>query len=141
MERQEAEAIFNNRIVPERGAKGDRADIRTFYQVGGPPGSGKSTAIRQAELHSQGATQKIIPDDLAIYVPGYDDLASKQPQSASAYADEAGVGFFSAALMEYAAKVGANVILERAVPAGSDRNAKFFKGQGCRSELHVAPRV
>ena len=48
--------------------------------VAGQPGSGKNTAIRQAEMGLAGAIQKIIGDDFDAWVPGYYDLAKERPR-------------------------------------------------------------
>ncbi len=133
----QAKDIFEKRIVPSIGAKGPRPQRPTFIMVAGQPGSGKSTAIRQAEMGLPGATQKIIGDDFDAFVPGHHDMARIRPADAVGYAREAGSGSFIQETVRRAERMRANLILECAVPAGSAQHAARYRQMGYRSELHI----
>lgn len=137
MEAEQAREIFKRCIVPSIGAKGESPEHPTLIVVAGQPGSGKSTAIRQAEMGLNGATQKIIGDDFEAWVPGYYDLASKSPQDAVRCARAAGSGHFIQETVKRAETMRANVIQECAVPTSSAPIAALYREQGYRTELHI----
>ncbi|SDO05811.1 zeta toxin family protein [Ensifer sp. YR511] len=133
----QARDIFEKRIIPAIGAKGQAPDHPTLVVVAGQPGSGKSTAIRQAELGLSGATQKIIGDDFDAWVPGYYELAKTNPSDAVNDARQAGSGYFIRETASRAERMRANIVLEVAVPTNSAQQAGWYRNSGYRTELHI----
>ncbi|MDQ0318005.1 hypothetical protein QO002_000143 [Pararhizobium capsulatum DSM 1112] len=133
----EMKNVFEKRVVRDFDATGPPNRDPTFVMVGGAQGSGKSTTIWQAETELSGTTQKIIPDNGAAWVRGYDKLARVMPADAFKYAREAGAGSFGAALASRARKMKAHIILERAPPLDVAEDSAFYRRQGYRTELHV----
>ncbi|WP_196776343.1 zeta toxin family protein [Rhizobium etli] len=132
-------SIYENRIIPDLGVKeqtGQALKQPTHITVAGEPGSGKSTAIKQAEMGLSGPTQKCCGDDFVAYVPGYIELAEVLPDQALTWGRDADPGF-GRELLSRAARMRANVISERAVPDSSAASTDYWKKQGYRTELHV----
>ncbi|RWI50075.1 MAG: hypothetical protein EOR16_30935 [Mesorhizobium sp.] len=132
-----AKQIFYEQIVPQICAEGRSPKHPTFIMVAGQPGSGKSTAIRQAELGLWGATQIVIGDDFDAFVPNYHALASKMPMDAAGYARSAGSGYFGQATIARAERKRQNLVIEHAVAEGSVLSAERYRWFGYRTELHI----
>jgi len=132
-----AKDIFENVIVPRFGVQGDPVENPTYVTIGGQPGSGKSTSIRQAQTGLQGATQKIIPDEAQTWLPGYSEQVAIDPAQASGWARQAKSSAFTYELAVRAVARRANVVEEWSSPLRSVRSSKAYQKKGYRSELHV----
>ena len=114
-----------------------RPDQPTVITVAGAPGSGKSTAIRQAEMGLEGATRRIISDDFDAWVPGHYDAVKRDPLFGHKQARDAGSGYFIVETIRRAKEMGANLVIERADPANSAKAAAQLRALGYRNELHI----
>lgn len=135
--REQAERIFSNQILPYILTKGEPPKDPAFIMVAGQQGSGKSTNLRQAEHELEGATMKINVDELYGWVPGFHELARRDPTLALNAAEAAGAEFFFEAAMDYAKLHRTNIVLECAHPLYGERFAEEFKALRYRRELHA----
>lgn len=132
-----AQQIYETEIIPSVGVQGPPVASPSFIIVGGQPGSGKSTAIRQAvgKLGTQ-STQKIIPDDFMCFVPTYRAASRRNARQAQSNVNPDFLNW-ATKLEERAFDRRANILQECARPTNCIEYAKHARSRGYRTELHV----